>query len=453
MELGFLSQKESGVGRGVKEKQGSVADNSTGDASAAKEVISPSVVDKNVEKKRQSSLVDTTGLGSSPSLSTKEITMASNASGKSSYANVIGESSKKAVNNRTLFTPGGMGLMLLCRWSRFDLLAKVLKDGPWFIRNHPLILQKWNPDVDLLKEDVGNVPVWLKLHGVPITAFNEDGLSALLRYLADVELKDTIMMAMPKHMGEGYYTCIVRVENEWKPPRCSCCKVFGHTQEECPKNIGLSVAKNLKKPSQTSRGVSVGVEPTNEVSNSNPFDVLNLVDNDVEFGTNGGTTNLVNNEVNSTGSSFMNVKNSSTSTTPIIGKSEKFEDLLISGQAILVNDVGNPLKKVECPGDYDSEDEVASVDNNMARSMASKKVRIFLKSRDGAKGCPMDARDTYGFVRFKKIVHSAIFGPGSVPAQEIQAYAIIWISEFEVARRKRFMFLLSSHFVYLPLRN
>ncbi|GKD80607.1 hypothetical protein Tco_1347446, partial [Tanacetum coccineum] len=121
---------------------------------------------------------------------------------------------------------------------------------------------------------------------------------------------------MPKIMGDGYYTCIVRVEYEWKPPSCLCCKVLGHTQEECPKNIGLGAVKNVKKPIQTSRGVPVGpkvgfkphkeyrpvakkptassngnkkkgVEPTNEVSNLNPFEVLNLVDNDVELGTNG----------------------------------------------------------------------------------------------------------------------------------------------------------------------
>ncbi|GKF48912.1 hypothetical protein Tco_0142163 [Tanacetum coccineum] len=66
----------------------------------------------------------------------------------------------------------------------------------------------------------------------------------------------------------------------------------------------------------------------------------------------------------------MNVDNSSTGTTPIIDKFGKFEELLTSGQAILVDEAGNPLKKVEFPGNYDSEDEVASVDNDMARSMA-----------------------------------------------------------------------------------
>nr|GEU30388.1 hypothetical protein [Tanacetum cinerariifolium] len=62
------------------------------------------------------------------------------------------------------------------------------------------------------------------------------------------------------------------------------------------------------------------VEPTIEVSNSNPFDVLNLVDNDVEFSTNKGTTNLVNNGATSSGSSFMNIDNDGefASNTPIV---------------------------------------------------------------------------------------------------------------------------------------
>ncbi|GJS83772.1 hypothetical protein Tco_0750313 [Tanacetum coccineum] len=170
----------------------------------------------------------------------------------------------------------------------------------------------------------------------------------MIELRADVELKDNIVVAMPKITREGHYTCNVRVEYEWKPPRCSSCKVFGHIHEECPKNTGAGEKKTVKKPSQTSRGVPVGpkmgfkpqkeyrpvpkkpnasssgnkkkgVEPTIEVSNSNPFDVLNSVDNDVEFGTNEGTTNLVNNEATSSGSSFMNIDNDGefASNTPI----------------------------------------------------------------------------------------------------------------------------------------
>nr|GEZ12594.1 hypothetical protein [Tanacetum cinerariifolium] len=132
--------------------------------------------------------------------------------------------------------------------------------------------------------------------------------------------------------------------------------------------------KNVKKPSQTSQGVPVGpkmgfkpqkeyrhviknlnasssgnkkkgVEPTIEVSNSNPFNVLNSVDNDVEFGTNGGTTNLVNNEATSNGSSFMNIDNdvNDASNTPIGEKMDKIERQIYECKLRLLDNDGNLL--------------------------------------------------------------------------------------------------------------
>nr|GEZ49652.1 ribonuclease H-like domain-containing protein [Tanacetum cinerariifolium] len=211
------------------------------DASTVKKVVTPFVVDMTLEKKKLSSLDDTTILGSFPSLPSHVTTSAGNASGKASYGNVTGKPIGKKVNFRSLFT-----------------------------------LE--NPDVNLLKEDVSTVLVCVKLHGV--TAFSEDGLSAIATKLgtplmldsytsdmcmqswgrstyaramielrANVELKDNIMVVMPKITGEGYYTCNIRVEYEWKPP-----------------------SGNKKK----------GVDPTNKDSDSNPFEVLNSVDNDVE---------------------------------------------------------------------------------------------------------------------------------------------------------------------------
>ncbi|GKC29797.1 copia protein, partial [Tanacetum coccineum] len=206
-------------------------------------------------------------------------------------------------------------------------LDAVLENGPWFIRNNSLILKKWNPNVNVLKENVGNVLVWVKLHGVPVTAFSRSSYArALIKIRAGVELKDNIMAAMPKLVGEGIYTCNIRVEYEWKPLRCACCNIFGHGQEECPKNTNVGVAKNMKKPSQAPRGVPVGLK----VSNLNPFDVLNSVENDMDLSTNGGTSNMA---------------------IPLVDEESK------------------PLKKVDYPDDHDSDDEVASVDNDMAYSI------------------------------------------------------------------------------------
>ncbi|GKB93015.1 hypothetical protein Tco_0979152, partial [Tanacetum coccineum] len=43
--------------------------------------------------------------------------------------------------------------------------------------------------------------------------------STLIEIRANAELKDTIVVAMPKLIGEGFCTCTIRVEYEWKPPR------------------------------------------------------------------------------------------------------------------------------------------------------------------------------------------------------------------------------------------
>ncbi|GKC38888.1 ribonuclease H-like domain-containing protein, partial [Tanacetum coccineum] len=121
----------------------------------------------------------------------------------------------------------------------------------------------------------------------------EDGLDAMLEngswssydrsmidLRVDEELKDTIVVAMPKLVGEGFKMCTIHVEYEWKPPRCSSCMVFGHILNECPKKIISDVVKNLNNPRQATRGVQQDELSRQEISNLNPFDALNSIEND-----------------------------------------------------------------------------------------------------------------------------------------------------------------------------
>ncbi|GJT13042.1 hypothetical protein Tco_0860084 [Tanacetum coccineum] len=119
------------------------------------------------------------------------------------------------------------------------------------------------------------------------------------------------------------------------------------------------------------------VEPTIEVSNSNPFDVLNSVDNDVEFGTNRGTTNLVNNRATSTGSSFMNIDNDGqfASNTPIGEKIDKIERQICEGKLRLLNNDRNPLVPT---GIVESDSEVEVVFDETAN------LRISTSGKDGS---------------------------------------------------------------------
>ncbi|GKD40980.1 retrotransposon protein, putative, ty1-copia subclass, partial [Tanacetum coccineum] len=315
------------------------------------------------------------------------INLTGNAPGKSLYANVTGKPNGKKLNIRTLFIPGGNGIDVVVPVESIRAISDRFANTTYgFFLGKPVAYQGvMGFSMERLDAILENV--WVKLHGVPVTAFSDDGLSAIATKLgtplmldsytsnmcmqscdrssyarvmielrADVELKDNTVVVMPRIKGEGNYICNVRVEYEWKPPRCASCKVFGHIHEEYSKNAGAGKKKTVKKPSQlleVFRNKKKGVEPTIELDNN---------------------ANLVNSEATSSGSSFKNVDNSSSGTTLILEKIGKFEELLTNGQAILMDDAGNPLKKVEFSGDYDSEDEVASVDNDMARSLALERV-------------------------------------------------------------------------------
>ncbi|PWA52145.1 ATPase, F1/V1/A1 complex, alpha/beta subunit, Zinc knuckle CX2CX4HX4C [Artemisia annua] len=108
----------------------------------------------------------------------------------------------------------------------------VLGNGPWMIRNVPIILKEWTLDTSLLKEDLTRV--------------------LLLN-------------------GSGYSKETIRIEYEWKPPRCDSCKMFGHSLNQCPKNIveptsvvdksndGLQEVTN-KRPSELNKVVQLPID-------------------------------------------------------------------------------------------------------------------------------------------------------------------------------------------------
>ncbi|GJV69463.1 hypothetical protein Tco_1484972 [Tanacetum coccineum] len=133
-------------------------------------------------------------------------------------------------------------------------------------------------------------------------------------------------------------------------------------QEECPKNPGLGVAENLKKPSQTPRGVPVGSKMGFKSTK-----VYRPVDKKPTVNTSG---NKKKGPIRVESRSGMSKR-----VVPVLlDKIGKLEKLIIEGKVTLVDDNGKPLKNVDYPRDHDSDDEVCSVDNNMARFMATETV-------------------------------------------------------------------------------
>ncbi|GJR63144.1 exostosin-like protein [Tanacetum coccineum] len=178
--------------------------------------------------------------GASLYLETKDDTI-----GHVSFATLLkGESSRKQVNFHTFPAPAGNGggCSYLKGVESLEQIwpCQVNDDHQW-----------WSPDANIMKEDVCNVPVWVKFHDILITAFTKDGLSviatklstplmldsymthmclesqgrssyarAMIELWVDVELKDTLVMDILKFEGEGYTRSTIHVEHEWKPPRC-----------------------------------------------------------------------------------------------------------------------------------------------------------------------------------------------------------------------------------------
>ncbi|GKB19987.1 putative reverse transcriptase domain-containing protein [Tanacetum coccineum] len=157
-------------------------------------------------------------------------------------------------------------------------MEQVLEQGPWLIRNSPLILNKWSVNMSLSKDDVKKVPVWVKMLKLPIVAYTKDGLSritsqirrpimvdsftsemcdatwgrmgyarALIEISADKALKQEVVMAVPIEDGAGHTLERIKLEYEWKPPLCLECHVFGHDSNSCPKKAHEAV-----KPSSNS---------------------------------------------------------------------------------------------------------------------------------------------------------------------------------------------------------
>ena len=157
-------------------------------------------------------------------------------------------------------------------------MKRVLESGPWLIRSVPIILNIWTPESSLVKNDVSKVPVWIKIHDVPLVAFTEEGLSliatkvgtpilldsatttmclnswgrssyarALVEVDAAKDLKENLIIGIPKMVGEDFTSVTLRIEYEWKPPRCSTCMVFGHNVEHCPKHVKPVVTEETHK--------------------------------------------------------------------------------------------------------------------------------------------------------------------------------------------------------------
>ncbi|GKB11547.1 retrovirus-related pol polyprotein from transposon TNT 1-94, partial [Tanacetum coccineum] len=140
-------------------------------------------------------------------------------------------------------------------------MDQVLEHGPWIIHNIPLILNKWTPSLSL-KKDEGHISF----------------ARALIEICSVSDLKREVGMEVPNEDGISHTREVIKVEYEWRPPRCTDCKVFGHSHDKCLKRVNLETPSENKDPAIPSN-VSCP-------STSNSFDALNNMEEGVSSSRN-----------------------------------------------------------------------------------------------------------------------------------------------------------------------
>ncbi|GKA28065.1 retrovirus-related pol polyprotein from transposon TNT 1-94 [Tanacetum coccineum] len=123
--------------------------------------------------------------------------------------------------------------MFFFKFSSKDGMNALIENGPWLIQNVLLILKKWTPSANIMKDDVCIIPSWGR----------SNYARAIVELRADAELKDTLVVAVPKSVGEGYTIRNIHVQYEWKPPGCSTCKSTKKTNK-APRKPKVPKANN-----------------------------------------------------------------------------------------------------------------------------------------------------------------------------------------------------------------
>ncbi|GJR65649.1 hypothetical protein Tco_0011714 [Tanacetum coccineum] len=59
----------------------------------------------------------------------------------------------------------------------------------------------------------------------------------LIKVNSKADLVDVVTIGIPSLTRDGFTKETIRVEYEWRPPRCDLCKIFGHVHDHCPKRV------------------------------------------------------------------------------------------------------------------------------------------------------------------------------------------------------------------------
>ncbi|KAL3507259.1 hypothetical protein ACH5RR_032641 [Cinchona calisaya] len=121
-----------------------------------------------------------------------------------------------------------------------------------------IFVKPCSPDLDLSKEELTSVPVWVKLPNLKFNYLSTKTLNKMVSYIgnplytnkitaeqsrlsfARICVEVNVSSNLPKQIpytDEHGRNLLQEVIYEWVPPKCLKCKTFGHASVNCPINL------------------------------------------------------------------------------------------------------------------------------------------------------------------------------------------------------------------------
>ncbi|XP_074299473.1 uncharacterized protein LOC141630582 [Silene latifolia] len=152
--------------------------------------------------------------------------------------------------DRVSFLDNGLFIVRFQKSAGRDAL---LKAGYYLFDNKPVIIKPWSVDIELVKEKIDIVPVWVKLSGIPLKFWGKclPPIAGLVgkfvqtardtfdtvrlsyaRVLVELKMDQSLPDKM-KFVDENGSVVSVSVEYEWRPISCASCRGMGYDAEHC----------------------------------------------------------------------------------------------------------------------------------------------------------------------------------------------------------------------------
>ncbi|KAG5565789.1 hypothetical protein RHGRI_001646 [Rhododendron griersonianum] len=182
--------------------------------------------------------------------------------GKMAYPLVLSTAKNQWKELFVAVKPGVAGCYLF-KFRDEQAKQSVLDGGPYFISQRYLVLKDWHRMMQPVKEQPSHIPVWVRLHNLPLELWNQECLSRVAStigrplHVDQATAKTSRQPGLLQTKSTSARVCIeisaehdlpedvritvennsvvVPIEYQVLPSSCKECKVFGHSITQCSK--------------------------------------------------------------------------------------------------------------------------------------------------------------------------------------------------------------------------